>query len=98
MSQSTSNQPNIHDLNLTIATHNVRGFNVASKRQIWQDYCTNHDISIASITETKISNKTKLSFCNNNLYTYYWANFHNSMEGAAIMVHNHLKPHIHSCL
>ena len=99
---TTSPQSNIistpRDLHLTIATHNVRGFNVASKRQIWQDYCINHDISIASITETKISQKTKLSFCNNHLYTYYWANSDSSMEGAAIMVRNHLKPHIHSCL
>ncbi|KAF0534297.1 hypothetical protein F8M41_010037 [Gigaspora margarita] len=64
-------QQNLH---LIIATHNVRGFNVASKRQIWQDYCINNNISIAYITETKISYKTKLSFCNNNLFTYYWAN------------------------
>ena len=96
--QSILNQPNTHNLNLTIATHNVRGFNVASKRQIWEDYCTNHNISIASITETKISHKTKLSFCNNNLYTYYWANSNSSIKGTAIMIQNHLKPHVYSCL
>ena len=99
-STQLSTTPNLskpHDLHLTIATHNVRGFNVASKRQAWQDYCVNHNISIASITETKISHNKKLSFCNNNLYTYYWANSDSSIEGTAIMIRNHLKPHVHSC-
>jgi len=94
----SSNFQPTRDLHINIATHNVRGFNSASKRQIWQDYCINHDISIACITETKISHKTKLSFCNNNLYTYYWANADSSIEGAAIMIRNYLKPHVHSCL
>src|SRR5260363_83286 len=91
-----SNSQSTHDLHINIATHNVRGFNLASKRQIWQDYCINYNISIACITETKISHKTKLSFCNNNLYTYYWANADSSIEGAAIMIRNYLKPYVHS--
>ena len=85
-----------HHLHLTIATHNVRGFNEPTKREAWQDYCLNHDISIASITETKISNKTNLFFCNNNFFTYYWSNSPTSVEGTAIMIRNHLKPHVHS--
>ena len=90
-------KPDTKDLHLTISTHNVRGFNMPAKRQSWQDYCTNHNISIACITETKISYKTKLSFYNNNQYTYYWANSESSIEGTAIMIRNHLKPHVHSC-
>jgi hypothetical protein len=67
---STLHSPNSssHHLNLTIATHNVRGFNDLTKREAWQDYCLNNDISIASITETKISDKTNLFFCNNNFF------------------------------
>jgi ribonuclease HI len=86
-----------HDLHLTIATHNVRGFNNPTKRETWESYCLNHNISIASLTETKISNNTNLRFCNNNLFTYYWANSENSAEGTAIMIQNYLKPHVHSC-
>jgi endonuclease/exonuclease/phosphatase family metal-dependent hydrolase len=88
---------NIHDLNLTIATHNVRGFNNLTKRETWESYCLNHNISIASLTETKISNNSNLRFCNNNFFTYYWANSESSAEGTAIMIQNHLKPHVHSC-
>jgi hypothetical protein len=88
--------PTPHHLNLTIATHNVRGFNEPTKREAWQDYCLNHNISIASITETKISDKTNLFFCNNNFFTYYWSNSPTSIEGTAIMIRNNLKPHIHS--
>jgi hypothetical protein len=88
---------NHHHLNLNIATHNVRGFNNPTKRETWQSYCINQNITIASITETKIADNTKLSFCNNNLFTYYWANSSNSAEGTAIMIRNYLKPHVHSC-
>ena len=94
---SSNTQDLLQNLHLNIVTYNVRGFNIASKRQIWQDYCINYNISIACITETKISSKTKLSFCNNNLFTYYWANSESSIEGTAIMIRNHLKPHVHSC-
>jgi hypothetical protein len=86
-----------HNLNLNIATHNVRGFNSPTKREAWQNYCYSHNITLASITETKISNNTNLFFCNNNSFTYYWANSETSAEGTAIMIRNHLKPHIHSC-
>ena len=41
--------------------------------------------------------KQNFSFCNNNLFTYYWANSESSIEGTAIMIRNHLKPHVHSC-
>jgi hypothetical protein len=93
---NTSN--NIHHLDLNIATHNVRGFNSITKREAWQDYCLNYNISISSITETKISNKTNLFFCNSQHYTYYWANSETSAEGTAIMIKNYLKPHVHNCL
>src|SRR6185436_14582166 len=95
-SQSTSNSNQTHDLNLTIATHNVRGFNTITKRETWQDYCLQNSISVASITETKISNKTNLFFCNNNTFTYYWFNSKTLAEGIAIMIRNHLKSHVHS--
>jgi endonuclease/exonuclease/phosphatase family metal-dependent hydrolase len=89
---------NTHHLNLNIATHNVRGFNSATKREAWQDYCLNHNITISGITETKIANKTNLFFCNSQHFTYYWANSETSAEGTAIMIKNYLKPHVHNCL
>ena len=54
-------------------------------------------LTIISITKTKILHKTKLFFCNNNLYTYYWANSNSSIERTAIMIQNHLKFHVYSC-
>src|SRR6185436_9662410 len=95
-SSSPSSNSTPHHLNLTIATHNVRGFNEPTKREAWQDYCLNHNISIASITETKISDKTNLFFCNNNFFTYYWSNSPTSIKNTAIMIRNNLKPHIYS--
>ena len=76
----------------------MRGFNTLTKREAWQNYCLYHNINIACITETKIAGTTNLNFYNNNLFTFFWANSNSSAEGAAIMIRNHLTPHIHNCL
>jgi hypothetical protein len=69
--QTSTPTQNLRDLHLNIATHNVRGFNTATKKKAWQNYCLYNNINIAYITETKIANKTNLKFCNNNLFTYF---------------------------
>ena len=43
------------NLNLNIVTHNVQGFNVLTKRQLWEEYCLKENFNIASITETKLN-------------------------------------------
>jgi hypothetical protein len=95
--QTPISMQNLRDLHLNIATHNVRGFNTITKKEAWQNYCLYNNIDIACITETKIANTTNLHFCNNNQFTYFWANSENSAEGAAIMIRNYLQPHIHNC-
>ena len=43
------------NLNLNIVTHNVQGFNVLTKRQLWEEYYIKENFNIASITETKLN-------------------------------------------
>src|SRR5260364_101556 len=56
-SSHTTLQPNNSSqaLDLTIATHNVQGYNTPLKRQLWEEFCLSNNIQICSITETKLS-------------------------------------------
>jgi len=42
-------------LYLNIITHNIQGFNVPIKRQLWEEYCLKENFNIVSITETKLN-------------------------------------------
>ena len=74
----------------------MRGYNEDLKRQVWEDYCLLHNISISGITETKVSqNNTNAKFPKSNHFTYYWSCTDSSKAGTALMIQNYLKPHIH---
>src|SRR5262249_20582186 len=77
---------------------NVQGYNSTQKKLLWEDYCLTHNLHIASLTETKISNNTPTKTFNTQYYTYYWANSTTSKEGTCIMVQNKIRPHIHNIL
>src|SRR6185295_15842146 len=40
---------------LTIATHNIQGYNTTTKRQLWLDYCISQQFDIISLIETKLA-------------------------------------------
>ena len=66
---------------------------------MWEDYCLSHNINISGITETKISqDNTSSKFPKSQHFTYYWSCTDSCKAGTAIMIHNHLKPHIHNIL
>ena len=91
-SGSGSNQA----LNLSICTHNVRGYNTDLKQQIWEDFCLSNNLNIISITETKISNTNPIiRLQRSKHFTYYWSCTNSSKAGTAIMINNWIKPHIH---
>jgi exonuclease III len=91
--------PNTSSLNLTICTHNVRGYNENLKQQVWEDYCITHSLNIISITETKIAEDNAITkFNNSKHYSYYWSCTNSSKAGTALMIHKHLTPHIHNIL
>src|ERR1043165_7259877 len=53
---------------LTIATHNIQGYNATTKRQLWLDYCISQQLDIISLTETKLAHSqyTHLTLHNND--------------------------------
>ena len=86
-------------LHLSICTHNTRGYNDNLKQQVWEDYCLSHNINIASITETKISqSNANAKFPRSQQFTYYWSCTDSCKVGTAIMIQKHLKPHVHKIL
>ena len=70
MSTNYSNQHNSahKQHHLTIATHNIQGYNNITKRGLWLDYCISQQFDIISLTETKLtqSQYTHLILHNNN--------------------------------
>src|SRR6185295_15188719 len=80
----TSTSNSYKPLHLSICTHNTRGYNDNLKQQTWEDYCLSHDINIASITETKISqNNAHAKFPRSQHFTYYWSCTDNCKAGTA---------------
>ena len=83
-------------LNLSICTHNIRGFNQDLKRQVWEHYCLSNNLDIICLTETKLANNHLTSkSLKTQHYTYFWSCTDSSKAGTAIMVRNSLTPHIH---
>ena len=85
-------------LALSICTHNVRGFNQDLKKQVWEQYCLEHQIQIIGLTETRLSSSNKYLTSKpfkTAHYTYFWSCLENPKAGTAIMISNHLTPHIH---
>ena len=86
------------NLNLNIVTHNVQGFNVLTKRQLWEEYCLKENFNIASITETKLNTSRSQKFLNTKNFSYFWASLENSAGGTTLIINNKLKPYIHNIL
>src|SRR5260364_430447 len=82
---------------LAICTHNIRGLNQNLKTQVWEQFCLTNNLNIISLTETKLS---KEAFKPNKTlhYTYFWSCTNSSKAGTALMVSNHLTPHIHNII
>ena len=59
------------NLNLNIVTHNVQGFNVLTKRQLWEEYCLKENFNIASITETKLNTSRSQKFLKTKNFSYF---------------------------
>ena len=90
---SLHNLPNPKE-KINIVSHNVRGLNNITKKQLWEDFCITNNFNIISLTETKLTDfKTK--FFNTNHFTYYLTNSDTSREGTGIMISNYLKSHIY---
>src|ERR1041384_5921383 len=96
-----TSSPSLYDsthypLNLSICTHNIRGFNQKSKQQGWEDYCLANNLDIISLTETKLAYSSFYSkLLATPSYTYFWSCTDSSKAGTAIMICKHLTPHIH---
>ena len=45
-------------LNLSICTHNIRGFNKNLKQQVWEHYCLFNNLDIICLTETKLASNS----------------------------------------
>ena len=84
-------------LNLSICTHNIRGFNQNLKQQIWEHYCLSNNLDIICLSETKLANSSlTLKPLKTQHYTYFWSCTNSSKAGTAIMIRNSLTPHIHN--
>ena len=91
-----SNTNELQLLTLSISTHNVQGLNNNVKKEAWKHYCIQHNLDIVSLTETKLSQKSvQNKQYKTNYYTYLWSGTDSSRAGTAIMICNHLAPHIH---
>src|ERR1043165_841553 len=64
---------------LTIATHNIQGYNNITNRQLWLDYCISQQFDIISLTKTKLAHfqYTHLTLHNNN-YKCFMSNNNNT--------------------
>jgi exonuclease III len=98
-----NNKP-IHQ-HLTIATHNIQGYNNITKRQLWLDYCISQQFDIISLTETKLaySQYTHHTLHNNN-YKCFMSNNNTtnpqhpreSSAGTIILINQSLTTYIHN--
>ena len=85
-----------YPLNLSICTHNIRGFNQKSKQQVWEDYCLANNLDIISLTETKLAFS---SFYSKPLatpsYTYFWSCTDSTKAGTAIIICKYFTSYIY---
>ena len=90
---------------LTIATHNIQGYNTTTKRQLWLDYCISQQLDIISLTETKLAHSqyTHLTLHNNN-YKCFMSNnsttnsqhSRESSAGTILLIKQSLSTYIHN--
>jgi exonuclease III len=90
---------------LTIATHNIQGYNTTTKRQLWLDYCISQQFDIISLTETKLaySQYVHLTLHNDN-YKCFMSNNNatnsqhprESCAGTIILIKQSLTTYIHN--
>src|ERR1051325_4653379 len=90
---------------LTIAIHNIQGYNNITKRQLWLDYCISQQFDIISLTETKLAHSqyTHLTLLNNN-YKCFMSNNNTtnpqhpreSSAGTIILINQTLTTYIHN--
>ena len=93
--------PSSNPLTLSICTHNVRGLNQDLKKQVWEQYCLDNNLNIISLTETKLSQSNQYLTSKpfrTPYYTYFWSCTKSSKAGTAMMISNHLTPHIHNII
>jgi len=107
MSTNYSNQHNsaYTQHHLTIATHNIQGYNNITKRELWLDYCISQQFDIISLTETKLaqSQYTNLTLHNND-YKCFMSNnnttnpnhLRESSAGTIILLKQSLTTYIHN--
>ena len=66
---NSNNYMNIDDFIINIGTHNVRGFNVGTKRRLFFDAYYEYGLDIIGITETKIlESQSKFIMTDNKYY------------------------------
>jgi exonuclease III len=90
---------------LTIATHNIQGYNNITKRQLWLDYCISQQFDIISVTETKLAQSQYNNFTlHNNNYKCFMSNNNTtnsnhpreSSAGTIILINHLLTSYIHN--
>jgi len=90
---------------LTIAIHNIQGYNNITKRQLWLDYCISQQFDIISLTETKLAHSqyTHLTLHNNNYKCFMSNNYttnpqhpRESSAGTIILINQLLTTYIHN--
>ena len=86
---------------INIATHNIRGINNILKMQTWIEHCTESNLYLISLTETKLKDSMMKSLTN-LLYKIFTSNFvlykpnqYEASLGTALMVCNQLQSYIH---
>jgi len=90
------------DEGINIATHNIRGLSRVEKVQEWIEFCTEANIHIIALSETKLT-PNRVKGLTNPIYGIYTSNFEpykanqrESSLGAALMICNGLQPYIHN--
>ena len=90
---------------LTIATHNIQGYNNITKRQLWIDYCISQQFDIISLTETKLAHSQYTHYTlHNNNYKCFMSNNNTtnlqhpreSSAGTVILINQTLTTYIHN--
>ena len=90
---------------LTIATHNIQGYNNITKRELWLDYCISQQFDIISLTETKLAQSQYINLTlHNNNYKCFMSNnnttnpnhLRESSAGTIILPKQSLTTYIHN--
>ena len=89
---------------INIASHNIRELNNNVKLQQWIIYCSQKNLHIVTISETKLKDSSQ-ALLTNPIYKFFTSNYTPTSQqqreasmGIALMIHNTIQLYIHNII